>query len=199
VSPSSAGLRIALLHHAYGAEDDAATGQARKLALALALAGHQVELIAAGPPRGRAVEDGVTVVRPRTLPDAPLRLRKIGDRPGRLPGSWLSLRAGAYCLAHAFTPQDALAALLWSRSARRPVVFTCSEPLRRDTLADRRLRLAMLRCAGERTDAVVAPDAATAESLRRWLAVEARLVAPGSAEGHLELYAELARGAQGPR
>ena len=200
MSPSSAGLRIALLHHAYrGAAGDAGTHQARELALALAAAGHEVELIAAGPPGGRAVEDGVTVLRGRTLPDAPLRLRKIGDRPGRLPGSWLSLRAGAYCLAHAFTPQDALAALLWSRSARRPVVFTCSEPLRRDTIADRRLRLALLRCAVERTDAVIAPDRETAQSLRRWLAVEARLVAPGSAEGHLALYAELARGAQGPR
>jgi hypothetical protein len=174
----SAPLRIALLDHAHRGPPE----PAGELALALTAAGHEAEVIA-----------------PRSLPDAPLRLRKIGERPGRLPGSYLALRAGGYDLAHAFTAQDAWAAVRWSRSAGRPCVFTCVEPLRRGNVAHRRLRLAMLRRAVEASHAVIAPDEEVGASLRRWMAVEPRIVEPGSAAGHLTLYEELLGGAQGAR
>jgi hypothetical protein len=167
-------VRIALLQHDHGSSGPA-TAHVRELALALGAAGEDVEVIA---PTWE-------------LPDAPLRLRKIGDRPGRLPATWLALARGGYDVAHAFTPQDAAAAVLWARHSGHPAVSSVSEPLRRASLSDRRLRLALLRVALERPAAVVAPDASVADSLRRWMAVEPRVIAPGSAEGHLALYAEL--------
>jgi hypothetical protein len=171
-------VRVALLDHSHGV-----ASPARGLARALGDAGHEAAVIA-----------------PRSLPDAPLRLRKIGERPGRLPGTYLALCAGGWDLAHAFTAQDAWAAVRWSRVTGRPSVFSCAEPLRRATLADRRLRLALLRRAVEQTDAVIAPDPEVAASLRRWMAVEARLIEPGSAGGHLALYEELvARAPAGAR
>jgi Glycosyltransferase Family 4 len=169
-------LRIALLDHDHRGPPQ----QAGELAVALTAAGHDAEVIA-----------------PWSLPDAPLRLRKIGERPGRLPLTYLALRRGGYDLAHAFTAQDAWAAVRWSRATGRPCVFTCVAPLRRATLADRRGRLALLRRAVEETDAVIAPDEEVAASLRRWMAVEPRLVARGSAAAHLALYEELLGGAPG--
>jgi hypothetical protein len=132
-------------------------------------------------------------IRPAELPDALLRLRKIGDAPGRMPGTLLALLQGDYELAHAFTAQDAVVAIAWSRLTGRPVVYTQSEPLTRANIADRRLRLAMLRRATEGADALVAPDERTAESLRRWMAAEARVLAPGARAEHLDLYASLHR------
>jgi Glycosyltransferase Family 4 len=148
-----------------------------ELAAALAAAGHDVELVGAR----------------WQLPDAPFRLRKIGDRPGRLPATLHSLATGRFDVAQAFTAQDAVAAVWWARVAGRPAVFSVCEPLRRATLADRRLRLAQLRLALERSAAVVTPDEAVAHSIRAWMAVEPRVVSPGSADGHLALYAELGR------
>jgi hypothetical protein len=132
-------------------------------------------------------------IRARELPDAPLRLRKIGDAPGRMPGALLALLRGEYDAAHAFTAQDAVVALAWSRLTGRPVVYTQREPLTRASVADRRLRLAMLRRAVEGADAVIAPDEATAASLRRWMAAGSRVISPDSAGEHLELYGELGR------
>jgi hypothetical protein len=125
------------------------------------------------------------------LPDMALRLRKIGDQPGRLPATWLALTRGRYDVAHAFTPQDAAAALLWARLSGRPVVFSVCQPLRRAALSDRRMRLAMLRVALERSAAVLAPDAEVAESIVRWMAVEPRVIRPDSCEDHLALYRQV--------
>jgi Glycosyltransferase Family 4 len=169
-------VRIALLDHSR-------RERAAELARALAAAGHDAELIA-----------------PRSLPDAPLRLRKIGERPGRMPGTYMALRGGRWDVAHAFTAQDAAVAARWSRVSGQPAVYTCAEPLRRATLADRRLRLELLRRAVEGSAAVVAPDPDVAASLRRWMAVEARVIEPASAGGHVALYRELlAHAAPGAR
>lgn len=165
----SGGLRIAVLEH----DDDAAS---ERLAVALREAGAHAER-----------------VRPGRLPDAPLRLRKIGEAPGRMPGTLVALASGGYDAAHAFTAQDAAAALLWARLSGRPVVYTQREPLTRANVADRRLRLASLRLALERSDAVLAADEPVAASLRRWMAVEPRVLAPGSGPEHLALYDELLR------
>jgi hypothetical protein len=171
-------VRIALLDH-----DHRGPAQpAGQLAMALTAAGHDAEVIAPWP-----------------LPDAPLRLRKIGERPGRLPGTILALRAGGYDVVHAFTAQDAWAGVRWARSARGPCVFTCVEPLRRANVAHRRGRVTLLRRAIDDTDAVIAPDEEVAASLRRWMAVEPRVVAPGSAAGHLALYEELLGASPGAR
>lgn len=169
-------MRIALLNHDHGSAT-AATRHVDQLASTLAAAGEDVELI------------GTRWL----LPDALLRLRKIGERPGRLPATYHALASGRFDVAHAFTAQDAAAAVLWARRARRPAVFSVCEPLQRATLADRRLRLAQLRLALERSAAVAAPDRAVAESVRQWMAVQPRVVSPGSADGHLALYAELGR------
>jgi Glycosyltransferase Family 4 len=171
----TARLRVALLDHAA----EPGRGAAGELARALAAAGHEPTVVS---PAARS-----------TLLDAPLRLRKIGDRPARIPGTLVSLARGSYDLAHAFTAQDAVAAVAWARLTGRPAVFTVSETLHRGALADRRLRLAQLRLAVERSSAVLAPDQAVAESVGRWLALTPRLVAPGSADDHLALYAELGR------
>ena len=132
-------------------------------------------------------------VRPARLPDAPLRLRKIGEAPGRVPGTLIALATGAYDVVHAFTAQDAAAALAWARLNGRPVVYTQREPLTRTNVANRRLRLAALRLALERSAAVVAVDEHTAASLRRWMAVEPRVLALDAGAEHLALYEELRR------
>jgi hypothetical protein len=143
-----------------------------------------------------ALEDqaaDVEAIRPSGFPDALLRLRKIGDRPGRMPGALAALARGGYDVAHAFTAQDAAVAVVWSRLTGRPAVFSVREPLTRANVADRRLRLAVLRLALERSAAVVAADEAAAASLRRWMAIEPRVLSPGSGAEHLALYDELRR------
>jgi hypothetical protein len=161
-------LRVAVLEHDGGAGE--------RLVAALATANTQATLISAA-----------------RLPDLPLRLRKIGEAPGRMPGALLALARGHYDVAHAFTAQDAAVAIAWSRCAGRPAVYTQRDLLTRANLADRRWRLGTLRLALERSAAVVAPDAATAASLRRWMAVDPEVLAPDDAAAHLALYAALRR------
>jgi hypothetical protein len=139
-----------------------------------------------------ATNDAVRI-RPIEVPDAPLRLRKIGEAPGRMPGTLAALLRGDFAVAHAFTAQDAVVALAWSRVTGRRVVYTQREPLTRANVAHRRLRLAMLRAAVERAHAVIAPDEDTAESLRRWMAAESRVLRPEAGDEHRLLYSELAR------
>jgi glycosyl transferase family 4 len=162
-------LRVAVLEHDSG-------GAAERLAAALAAAGTQA-----------------TLISPAGLPDAPLRLRKIGEAPGRMPAALLELTGGHYDVAHAFTAQDAVVAIAWSRLAGRPAVYTQRDPLTRANLANRRWRLGTLRLALERSAAVVAPDAAAAASLRRWMAVDAEVLATADSAAHLALYAALRR------
>jgi hypothetical protein len=161
--------RVALLEH-----DDG--GAARMLLTALVPEGAHVELI-----------------DPIALPDAPFRLRKIGEAPGRMPGAFLALVRGRYEVAHAFTAQDAAVAIAWSRLRGGTAVFTQREPLTRATVADRRLRLRMLTLALEHAAAVVAPDEEVASSVRRWMAVDPNVLAPEDAAAHLALYAALRR------
>jgi hypothetical protein len=120
--------------------------------------------------------------------EALLRRRGFTDALTALPLGAAALARGGFDVAHAFSPPDAAAALLRRRA---PVVFTCVETLGRDRLADRRLRLALLRRAVEESDALVAPGEPAAAALARWLAVDARVLAPDDAEGHLHLYRDL--------
>lgn len=149
---------------------DRAAPAAAELARALTRAGHEA-----------------AVLRPRALPAAPLALRKIGDELERFPGALLALHEGGFDAAHALSPTLACAAIVWARRTGRPAALTVLEPPRRDTLAARRLRLATWRRAvGHGRVAAATPEAAAA--LRRWLAVDAPVVAPGDAAGNLALY-----------
>lgn len=133
----------------------------------------------------RAAGHEADVVRvPRRREEA-LRRRGFTGPLTHVPGLALALRRGAHDVVHAFTVPDALAA----RWSGRPVVFTCVEALRRENVADRRLRLALLRAAVEDSAAVTAADEAAAEGLRRWMAVDAAVVAAGDAVGWERVYA----------
>ena len=94
-------------------------------------------------------------------------------------------------VVHAFTAEDAAAARAWRRRTGGPVVVTLTEALDRDRVADRRLRLKLLTAAVEHSDAVLVPDEASREALRRWLAADAQVIAPADAGAHLQLYAGL--------
>jgi hypothetical protein len=113
-------------------------------------------------------------------------LVRRGFTPGlaHVPGTVLRLRRGAFDLAHAFTAPDAVAGLMWGG----PVVFTCTEVLRRDNVANSRLRLHTFERALTESDAVLAADERVAESMWRWLAVEAPVL---DTAGHDRLYGEL--------
>lgn len=187
-------LRVALLIHSYsvGGSQPPAARHVRALARALRDAGHRPEVISSHrAPTQRTVEDGVPILRTRRLPEALLARRGFVVPLTQIPGDVLALTRGGFELAHAFSPQDALAALVWHRLVRRPVAFTCSEPLTRERLADRRLRLWLLQQAAERSDAVVAPTEAARQSLVRWLAVEARRLEPEDGLGHEHVYRAL--------
>jgi hypothetical protein len=74
------------------------------------------------------------------------------------------------------------------------VVFTCLEPLGREALADRRLRLTLLSAALESSDAVAAADERSRDALWRWMAVEAPVAAAHDGVANAALYrAALAR------
>ena len=142
------------------------------LARALATAGHDPAVLAPG--------------RVGALLEAALRPRKLGEGLGHMPTAALAVRRGRFDVAHAFSPAAALAA-----RAARVAVLTFPAPVQRERLADRRLRVATLQRALAGSAAVVAPDLEVQASLRRWLGVEARVLAPADGAGHAALYAEL--------
>jgi Glycosyltransferase Family 4 len=128
---------------------------------------------------------------PLRLADALLRRRGFAGPLAPVPFAVTALLAGRYDLAHSFSAADALAGLAWRRLTDRPVLFTCWEPVGRESLADRRLRLWLLRRAVEEPDAVIAPTREAQDALRRWLVIEAPVVASHDAVAHEQLYGEL--------
>jgi hypothetical protein len=138
----------------------------------------------------RAAGGDVTVVRAPTVAAAEALLSRRGFTGplSHVPVLVARLRAGGFDVAHAFTPVDAAAAQAWRRLGGGRVAFTCRETLDRSAVADRRLRLAALSRAAERSDAVAAASEPVRESLLRWLAVDAPVVDPGDAAAQLRLY-----------
>lgn len=138
----------------------------------------------------RAAGRDVTVVRaaPVAAVDALLSRRGFTGPLSHAPALVAHLRAGGFDVAHAFTAVDAAAAQAWRRLGGGRVVFTCRETLGRESVADRRLRLAALSRAVERSDAVAAASEPVRASLSRWLAVDAPVVDPGDAAAQLRLY-----------
>jgi hypothetical protein len=133
----------------------------------------------------------VTALTPRApLLDAAMGVRKLGEGLGSATAAAVALRRGRFDVAHAFTPEGAVAAA-WANGPASVLTFT--EPLRRERLSDRRLRLATLERALRLSGAVVAADDAVAESLERWLGIGAPVLDLGDGDGHRELYAALLR------
>ncbi len=174
-------LRVALLA-------SAAARDAAALAEGLSMAGQLPTLMATDP---AGASPGTHVVRLRRLADKALRLRGLGDDVAHLPHARVALARGRFDLAHAFGAVDALPAIAWARRSRRPAVLTFVEPLERETIANRRLRLATLERAVHGADVVLAANEEVRSSLRRLLALEASVIAPSDAARHLSLYREL--------
>jgi hypothetical protein len=165
-------LRIALVHQSPGSGDAAV----RELETSLRAAGHGVEVLTAR---------SAASVR---LPDKVLRYRGFATPLAPVPFAVMALRRGRFDVAHAFSPQDALAARMWRRLGGGRVVFSPPEPLRRETLADRRLSLRLLEGAIEDSDAFVVLTEPGRESVMRWLALDVPLIEPGDAAGWESIY-----------
>jgi len=183
-------LRIALLYHDYGAPNRTVVDRyVYELAIALLDTGHGIEVLSTHRGgRKRTVEDRVPVVHLRRLPEAPLRQRGFAGPLTHVAPGIGALVAGGFNVVHAFSTADALMALIWQRLVGRPTAFTCVEKLRRDRLADRRLRLRLLQGAVEDTGAVIAATERSRESLWRWLAVDAPVMGSDDVDGHERLY-----------
>ena len=162
-------LRVALLDHgqeASPASDIAATLRER---------GHDPVLIGG---RGTPLD---------ALPDR----RGFTTPLTHLPATVRQLTTGRFDVAHAFSPQDAYAALRWRRRSGRPAVFSCPEPVERARLADRRLKLRFLRAALEESDAVIVHDERSREAAWRWLSLEPPLIPARDAAALEDLYSRL--------
>ena len=142
-----------------------------------------------------AMLGGASLIDPAGSEAAERLLRARGFTPGltRVPAALAALARGDFHVVHAFTPLDAVAALAWRRRKARPVVFTCVEPLAREAMADRRLRLWSLRRALEESDALLAADAAVRASLERWAAIDAPVIDSRDGAAHERLYRDLLR------
>ena len=183
-------MRIALVDHAFSSSPDAGVDHpVHEVAAALLEAGHTPCIVTAhvGPTRRRP-ERGIEVVRLRRLPEARLRLRGFTGPLTHVPSVVGELLRGSYAVAHAFSAPDALAGRLWRSAAGRPVAFTPAEPITRESLADRRLRMRLVQRAVERSDAVIAPSAEVRVGLWRWFALDALEIAPDNALAHVEAY-----------
>lgn len=179
-------MRIALVHHSYGTEWAGAAGPlVAELARSLREAGHEPAILGsrAGPTR-RETDDGVALIRLGRLPEWPLRARGFDGPLTHVPELLRELAGGGYDVAHAFSPQDAAAAAY----GPAPVVFTPSEPPRREALAERRLRLRAWEAAIRPPNVVVVPSEGHRQAVRRWLALEPELAAPHDAAAHLRIY-----------
>jgi hypothetical protein len=164
-------LRVALLHPA-----DGAAGYVEELATALREDGHEARPLPSRPALGA---------------EALLRVRGFAGPLTQVPYGLAAVLRGDFDVAHAFSVMDAQAAQIWRRLTGGPAVFTSVEPLGREQLADRRLRLWLVRRAIEDSDAVIAGSDEARSAMQRWLATDAPVLAPGDASGHERLYREL--------
>lgn len=169
---------------------------ARDLADGLIERGHSPTLITSHPGLpGRAVEEGLPVVRNWRPPEGRLRRRRYEDYLTHVPFSYLSLRRGGYDLAHALYPTDALAAARWAQESGRPSILSYMGIPSHFGLLSRRLRVDITLRAARGCDAVVALSDAAAAAFRRWLGVEAQVIHPGV---NLDLFSPDGRRAEAP-
>jgi hypothetical protein len=124
----------------------------------------------------RGAGHDVTLLRPPAVvapAGALLRARAIDEDVLAVPFARRALRASDG-VAHAFTLGGAYAAA----REHRPLVLSLSQPVRRETVADRRLRLTFLKAALDAAGAITAPDELTADSAARWLGVRPHVLDP---------------------
>ena len=107
------------------------------------------------------------------------------------PGILVALARGGFDVVHAVSPIAAAVGLSAPSRRAAPLVFTCAAALRREGLADRRLRLAAVERAFWESDARLAASVEIAEAARRWFALDLEVVAPGDAGSHERVYREL--------
>ena len=136
---------------------------------------------------------GAPLIEPHGVEAAEWLLGRRGFTPGltRVPTALAALARGDFDVVHAFTPLDTVSALVWRRRTARPVVFTCVDPLGRENVADRRLRLWSLRRALEESDALLAADSGVRASLERWAAIDAPVLDARDGAAHERLYRDL--------
>jgi hypothetical protein len=89
-------------------------------------------------------------------------------------------------VAHAFSPQDAWGATFGPTG----VAFTFVEPPERRALSDKRLRLKFWERAVDPWVGLIAAGEEQRAAARRWLAVDAEVLAPSDAAGHERVYRE---------
>lgn len=174
-------MNVALLTPVYWPEVRRGTERlTHELAGGLRDRGHRPRIITShrGAPR-RSEEDGVEVLRLPRGPDARLRRRMYEEHLTHLPFSYAALRRGRDDIAHAVYPTDALAALRWRAHGGGPVVLGYMGIPHRVSLANRRWRKEIVSRTAHDADAVVALSPVAAEGFRRWLGIEARVIAPG--------------------
>ena len=164
-------MRVALL----GEGED----YARTLGAALSGKGHEPRLITAhSGPLQRVVEGR-------------LRHRGFEEHLTHVPFSYLSLRRGSDDVAVAFHATAALAAGSWSRETGRPTLLCYNGIPHRQSITNRRGRLAILRRAIAGASAIVVQSEEARDAFDRWLGVETRVIHPPDVDAHLALYAEL--------
>jgi glycosyltransferase involved in cell wall biosynthesis len=152
----------------------------RELADELLPRGHHATLITSHPgwPR-RSTEDGLDIVRHwRPPPERWLRRHGFLEYLTHIPLSYASLRKGDYDVVQALDATDGLVAARWSRDTGRPSILAYVGIADRDGLTDRRLRLEVTQAAARGSSVVTVLSRAAAESFRRWLNVDARVIAP---------------------
>ena len=193
---SATSLRVALLSPSYrpGAPCERESF-ARELADGLLAHGHQPTIVAGhrGMPR-RTIEGGVEIVRNWHPPEGRLERRMFECHLSHIPFSYLSLMRGAFDVAHALHPTDAVAAGHWRTRTGRPAVLTYMGVPHRRTLASRRLRIEITQRAFAQCSAVVVRSEEAAASCERWLGVRPRVIAGDSREALVEDYVALYRG-----
>jgi phosphatidylinositol alpha-mannosyltransferase len=176
----SGGRRVALLTPCFWPEVRRGGERLlRDLADGLLAHGHSPRLLTSHPgPPGRAVEDGLEVVRSRRPPEGGLVRRGLLPYLTHVPLTWRELTRGEDELAHAVYASDALAALAWRRSTGNPVVFQYNGiPVHAD-LTRRRLQLELTEAAATGADAVVGVSRTAADAFGRWLGVDAEVIHP---------------------
>jgi len=127
----------------------------------------------------RDVEEGLPITRHWRPPDLGLARRGYPAYVTHVPASYASLRLGSDDVAQALYPIDALAAVRWSRRARRPAIYAAMGLPSRDWLMGRRLIYEVLVRVTLGATAVTVLSRAAAAAHEHWFGVDCRVIAPG--------------------
>lgn len=150
-----------------------------ELSTGLGARGHRPVVITSHPGApGKAIEDGVPVIRVPRPPARRLRRRMVEDNITHVPLSYVALRAGGYDIAHAWYPTDALAAGRWRKATGRPAVQSYMGIPDFKGLRWKRWRLGITLRSLEACDVTVALGRYAADSFQRWLGYEAPVIPP---------------------